>query len=106
MHRKLRARDASKYHIQLCVAIAFMLIVFVAGIDKVEVIGGCMAVSVLLHYFTLASVLWMLAEGLLLFQKLVFVFHKVTKKGIIITSVACWRELIKLIYIFLNIKKR
>ena len=88
--RKLRERDASKYHIQLSVAIICMLVVFVAGVDKTAVVGGCIAVSVLLHYFTLASVLWMLAESLLMFQKLVLVFQKVTKKGIIITSVICW----------------
>ena len=90
MCRKLRARDTSKYHIQLSVAIICMLVVFVAGVEQTAVVGGCIAVSVLLHYFTLASVLWMLAEALLMFQKVVLVFKRVTKRGIIITSISCW----------------
>ena len=34
----------------------------------------CVTVSVLVHYFTLVSVMWMGAEALLMFQKLVIVF--------------------------------
>ena len=57
------------------------------------VVGGCMVASVLIHYFTVASILWMLAESLLMFQKLVFVFKNVTKEGVIITSLVCWCKL-------------
>jgi len=32
--RNLRQRDATKYHIQLCIALFCMLIVFVSGIDQ------------------------------------------------------------------------
>ena len=73
-----------------------MLIVFVTGVDKIAVVGGCVIVSVLIHYFSLASVLWMLAVSLLMFQKMVFVFKTVTKKGIIITSTSCWCKLIRI----------
>ena len=90
--RKLRTRDTSKYHIQLSIAIFFMLLVFVAGIDKTNVYGGCVFVSTLIHYFTLAAVMWMGAEATLMFHKLVLVFRRVTKQGIIITSLICWSK--------------
>lgn len=91
--RKIRVLDATKYHIQLCIAILFTLVVFVAGVDKTAVVGGCIAASVLIHYFSLASVMWMLAESLLLLQNVVLVFQKVTMTWIIITSLLCWCKL-------------
>ena len=69
-----------------------MLLVFIAGIDQTRVYGGCVTVSVLIHYFSLAAVMWMGAEAVLMFHKLVFVFRKVTKREIILTSVVCWGE--------------
>ena len=96
--REVRQKDISKYHIQLSLAILFMLIVsFVllassAG-DVTALYGGCMTVSVLVHYFTLVSVMWMGAEALLMFQKLVYVFYKITTKFIISVSIVCWSKL-------------
>ena len=94
--RKLRERDVTKFHIQLCIAIFCMLLVFAIGIDRVppeDLYGGCVAVSVLIHYFTLAAVMWMGAEALLMFQKLVIVFIQITTKYIVIVSFVCWGEL-------------
>ena len=58
-YRKLRKREATKFHIQLCVALFCMLIIFVAGIDRTSVYGVCVAVSALIHYFTLVAVMLM-----------------------------------------------
>ena len=67
-----------------------MLIVFVCGIDKTHVYGSCMLVSVLIHYFTLAAVMWMGAEAVFMFQKLVIVFSQTTTKYIVTVSLVCW----------------
>ena len=48
-----------------------MLIVFMAGIGRTENRAGCITVGVLLHYFILVTWMWMGAEAVLLFQKLV-----------------------------------
>ena len=53
-----------------------------------------MTLSLLVHYFTLVAVMWMGAEALLMFQKLVIVFVRVTKKFIVIVSIICWGKLI------------
>ena len=68
-----------------------MLVAFSAG-GITTVYGGCMTVSVLVHYFTLVSVMWMGAEALLMFQKLVYVFYKITTKFIITVSIVCWSK--------------
>ena len=52
--------------------------------------GGCVTVSALIHYFTLVAVMWMGAEALLMFQKLVIVFTQITTKYIIGVSFVCW----------------
>ena len=59
---------------------------------KTDPYGGCVMVSILVHYFTLVAVMWMGAEALLMFQKLVIVFAQVTAKFIIIVSVICWSK--------------
>ena len=88
--RNLREKDASKFHCQLCLALLFTLIVFVAGVDRTENIILCTAISMLIQYFTLASVFWMGAEAILMFKKLVIVFGSVSKKFLIFVSVLCW----------------
>ena len=72
-----------------------MLLVFLVGIDRVppdNLYGGCVAVSALIHYFTLAAVLWMGAEALYMFEKLVIVFVQIRTKHIIAASIICWSK--------------
>ena len=90
--RKLRARDVSKFHIQLCLSLGAMFIVFVAGFDRTEYRAGCITVGVLIHYFTLVAWMWMGAEALLMFQKLVIVFGHVTYRSILLASLFCWSK--------------
>ena len=67
-----------------------MMIVFVCGINQTSVYGGCVLVSVLIHYFTLVAVMWMGAEAVLMFQKLVIVFIRITTRYIVAVSLVCW----------------
>ena len=93
--RDLRQKDVSKYHVQLSLAILLMLLaslvlVALSAGDISVPYEGCLTVSVLVHYFTLGSVMWMGAEALLMFQKLVLVFVQITKKFIVSVSIVCW----------------
>ena len=88
--RKLRKRDVSKFNIQLCLAMLLMLLVFVIGVDRIENTIGCTIASVLIQYFTLASVFWMGAEAVLMFKKLIIVFGRISTTFIVITSLICW----------------
>ena len=52
--------------------------------------GGCISISVLVHYFALVAVMWMGAEALLMFRKVVIVFVRITTKYIVTVSLVCW----------------
>ncbi|XP_019855105.1 PREDICTED: adhesion G-protein coupled receptor G2-like [Amphimedon queenslandica] len=103
--KSLRQRDASKFHIQLCLSLIFMLIVFVVGIDRVSVRAGCITVGVLIHYFALVSWMWMGAEAVLMFKKIVVVFSNITIKYLLVLSVICWTLPLLPIIIVLSIKE-
>ena len=97
-------RDATKFHVQLCTALFFMLLVFIIGIDRTPpsyAYGGCVAVSALIQYFSLAAFMWMGAEALLMFQKLVIVFIHITTKYIIAVSFICWCKFVILIFFYI-----
>lgn len=101
-YRKLRERDASKFHAQLCIALLLMLLAFVVGIDRTENLIACTAISSLIQYFTLTSAFWMGAEAVLMFKKLIIVFGRTTKSFLVIISLICWGNFlqvyVKLIY--------
>ena len=88
--RKFHQRDVAKFHVQLALSMLLMLIVFVAGIGRTENRAGCITVGVLLHYLILVSWMWMGAEAVLLFQKLIIVFKQITKFELIFISILCW----------------
>ena len=69
-----------------------MLLVFTVGVERTENSIGCTVVSVLIQYFTLASVFWMGAEAVLMFKKLIIVFGAVSRKFLISISLICWGE--------------
>ena len=92
-NRKLRKRDASKFHIQLCLAMFLMLLVFAVGVERTENNIGCTIASVLIQYFTLASVFWMGAEAVLMFKKLIIVFGRISTTFIAVISLICWGRL-------------
>lgn len=93
--RKLRNRDVSKFHIQLSLALLGMLLVFLIGFERTELLSVCVGVSALIHYFTLSAVMWMGAEAMLMFHKLVRVFAQTTTCQIVVTSLICWCKLNK-----------
>jgi len=58
-------------------------------------------VSVLIHYFTLVMWMWMGAEAVLMFQKLIIVFVRITTRYIIAISFICWCKFLDLKLILL-----
>ena len=49
-----------------------------------------MTVSVLIHYFTLVAVMWMGAEAVLMYQKIVIVFVLISTYYLIAITLLCW----------------
>ena len=84
-----------KFYLQLCLALLCMYIVFLAGINRTKHYIGCVVVSVLLHYFTLASVLWMSAICSFLFWIMVvnpFAKARFNCCRMAIITIICWGE--------------
>ena len=71
-----------------------MLLIFLVGVERTESEAVCTAMSVLIQYFTLAALMWMGAEAVLMFQKLIIVFGRITTKYIVVVSLVCWGELL------------
>ena len=90
LFRKLRERDASKFHAQLCIVMLLMLLVFVVGIRSTENEIACTLVSTMIQYFTLAAAFWMGAEAVLMYKKLIIVFGKTTVLFIALVSAISW----------------
>ena len=97
LYRKIRTKDASKFHIQLCVSLSLMLLVFVSGISEVSPKEGCITVGVLIHYFGLVAWMWMGAEASLMLYKLQIVFVNVSWYYHLAVSIVCWGKMIILL---------
>ena len=54
--------------------------------------GGCVFMSVSVHYFTLVAVMWMGATALLMLQKVVLVFVRITVAQFVVVSLICWSK--------------
>ena len=93
LFRKIRSKDASKIHVQLCIALLVMYFVFVVGID-IEQDIACSIMSLLIQYSALASVFWMAAEAILMIKKLMIVSlseqGRESTKFLVTLSTCCW----------------
>ncbi|XP_072027995.1 adhesion G-protein coupled receptor G2-like [Amphiura filiformis] len=85
-------KPPQRIFISFCFSLLSLYVVFLIGIDRTKPETGCVIVSVLLHYFTLTTTLWMAVEGFVIYMNLV----KVIGKGIHIpkmmlkTSITAW----------------
>lgn len=75
--------------------ISFILVsLSVKDVNTDDIYGLCLMVSVLVHYFTLVAVMWMGAEAVLMFKKLIIVFGHISTTFILAVSVICWGMLL------------
>jgi G protein-coupled receptor 64 len=74
----------------LCVAIALLLIVFAVGVDSTSNRLGCQIVAGLLHYLTLVTVFWMGIEAYNLYLQLVKVMAIYYRKFMLKACLVAW----------------
>lgn len=95
--RERQSATQYKFYLQLCLALLGMYIVFLAGINRTHHFIGCVVASVLLHYLTLAAVLWMSAICSFLFWIMVvnpFAKAKFDCRHMTIVTLICWGKLL------------
>ena len=91
LFRRLRKELAAKILIQLCIALLCVLIVFIVGIERSRVGPiGCYIVAVLLHYFILATFLWMLIEAHFMYLAFVKVWSQHGAHELLKCSFIAW----------------
>lgn len=84
-----------KFYIQLCIALLCMYLFFIVGIGRTENFTACVAFSVLIHYFTLAAVMWMSAICMFIFWIMVvnpFAKAKFNSCHMLLITSLCWGE--------------
>ena len=90
---KLRTKLSSKILISLCTSLLLLLIVFLVGIERTSNQRRCQLTAVLLHYFILATFMWMGVEAFNIYKIFVKVFQKRSRKIFLIrASIIAWGE--------------
>ena len=92
----MRKNQPQRILISLCVALLGLYIVFLAGVDATGSRVGCIIVAVLLHYFTLASLMWMAVEAVNMYLLFVKVLNAYVSKFMIKASIVAWGKSVNL----------
>ncbi|KAI9558880.1 hypothetical protein GHT06_015669 [Daphnia sinensis] len=79
-----------KFLVQLSAALVLLLIIFIAGVDRVDNSKGCRATAIFLHYFLLATFCWMTIEAYHQYQRLVKVFGTYMPRFLLKATVLAW----------------
>ncbi|KAK3102670.1 hypothetical protein FSP39_013054 [Pinctada imbricata] len=88
--RKLRQGRAQQTLFNLALAMLFSWVVFLVGIKQTYHYIGCLIVAALLHYFILASFMWMLMEAFLQYLTFVKVLGTYVRRYTLKSVLVAW----------------
>ena len=91
-YSNLRKKLPSKILLCFSCSLLVLLVLFLAGIEKIKPRIGCQFIAVLMQYFLLATFFWMSVEGWVLYHNFVKVFggQQGQKKFMIQSSLFAW----------------
>ena len=78
--------------ISFCCSLLCLYVVFLFGIERTNPQVGCIVVSVMLHYFTLTTILWMAVEACTMYINLVRVLDFHISRFMLKASLTAWGE--------------
>lgn len=90
--RKLRKGRAQQTLFNLALAMLCSWVIFLVGIKQTYHFIGCLIVAILLHYFILASFMWMLMEAFLQYLTFVKVLGTYVTRYTLKSVIAAWGE--------------
>lgn len=90
--RSLREKIPSRILVSFASSLVCLYTVFLVGIEQTSSHVGCIIVAILIHYFTLSSVVWMGVEASNLYLKLVKVFGSDVRHFMSKASIVAWGE--------------
>lgn len=88
--RKLRKGRAQQTLFNLALAMLCSWVIFLVGIKQTYHFIGCLIVAILLHYFILASFMWMLMEAFLQYLTFVKVLGTYVTRYTLKSVIAAW----------------
>ncbi|XP_038047601.1 adhesion G-protein coupled receptor G6-like [Patiria miniata] len=89
--KKLRNGKSRQIFIHFCFSLLMLYIVFLAGVDNARGTGdGCVFVAALLHYLTLASMMWMAVEARNMYVSTVKVFPEDAPRYMLKACLIAW----------------
>ena len=91
--RTLREKRPAQILIGLCSALVLTIITFLAGIQA-NGKTGCQVFAVLIHYFVLASFMWMAVEGFNLYLCFVKIVKDSISRFMLKSNVFAWGTLV------------
>ena len=100
LHRKLRQGRAQQTLFHMSVALLCSEVTLLTGLKATSHYGVCLAVAALLHYFILASFLWMLVEAVLQYLTFVKVLGTYVSKYTLKTVLPAWSKTLLTLFIF------
>ncbi|XP_072051536.1 adhesion G-protein coupled receptor G6-like [Amphiura filiformis] len=90
-NRDLRTKPPLQIFIGFCTSLLSVYVLFLFGIEQTKPQNGCIAVSVLLHYFTLSTILWMAVESFTMYINFVRVMDRIhISKLMLKASLVAW----------------
>ncbi|XP_072050488.1 adhesion G-protein coupled receptor G7-like [Amphiura filiformis] len=90
-NRDLRMKPPLQIFIGFCTSLLSVYVLFLFGIERTRSPNGCIAVSVLLHYFTLSTILWMAVEAFTMYIHFVRVMDRIhISKLMLKVSLVAW----------------
>ncbi|XP_072051540.1 adhesion G-protein coupled receptor G6-like [Amphiura filiformis] len=90
-NRDLRTKPPLQIFIGFCTSLLSVYVLFLLGIDQTKSPNGCIAVSVLLHYFTLSTILWMAVEAFTMYINFVRAINRIQiSKLMLKASLVAW----------------
>lgn len=90
LFRKFREGNAQKTLFQISVAQLISWLLFLVGVEQTENPFVCVAVAAVLHYFLLATFMWMLMEAVLQYHAFVKVFGTHISYFMLKASLIAW----------------
>ena len=92
LYRRLRQKHPQQILINLCFALLGLYLVFVIGIDQPSWGNGCVTVAVLIHFFCMASIVWMGVEAFSMYLMFVKVMNTYTPNLLLKSCLVGWGE--------------
>jgi len=88
--RRLRREVAARIMLQLCISLFVVVVLFLTGLERTGEPKTCLAIGILLHYFTLTAFMWMFMEAAFMYHAFVVVWPPREENDVLKCTLIAW----------------